>query len=1004
MLARAVRTLVLLFLITPALPAFAQQTGTIIGKVTGLDGSAMPGVTIEARSEVLPGPRVTVTGTDGTYILAALPPGEYTVQFTLSGMQTVSRKTLVLLGQEIAISPKMAVQSIAETVNVTAESSLVDKQSATLANGISQDTFKYLPVGTEYRDLVKLIPGVQYTQEGTRGPSAGGSGQDNVYKFDGVNVTLPLFGTLSAEPAAHDIAQISIVKGGARAIDFDRSGGFTMDSVSRSGTSTYHGQVHYQFQNASMSAAVKNASGASLYEQKRTWWTVNAGGPILKDQLFGYASYYRPETNRENRANAYGELPDYESARNEGFGKLTFTPTRDILLNASFRKSETNSKSRLFGSFTNPSTGTGNESSQRVINADGSWIINATNYLTFKFTNYQNPTQSRPDGESSASVSTALGSTIDINNLDRMGQLTVPSSITGQTAYNAFISPYLSRYGYDCTATLAASLLAAAAAGTTPACNTATVGQRLGGGATGLASTFDKDDFFRTQGQIGYNFTFGDADVKHNVHVGYQRYTDSENLTRSSNGWGTISIPGGRTTCPAACGANAGQAIFFQAAFQQQTTGAVPTIHSEYKSQSFEFNDTINLERFTFNVGIVASNDTMFGQGLKEDKSVLSGYTRSPGTRYKMYEVPWKKMLQPRVSGTWAYNGSDTFFISYAKYNPAASSLPRAASWDRNLATTINAYFNANGALIGTDALASSSGKLFVEDMTPRQINEVSIGTARQFEHGLSGRIYWRYREGSHYWEDTNNTARTAFRTALTPTTVPNALYIADLTARLAQITSGSTYVIAELDNSFTKYYETTAEIDWRKGNANLHGNYTWSHYFGNFDQDNSTTDNDANVFVGSSFIGDGAGRQLWDFREGDLRGDRRHMLKVYGSYQLPWTASIGFYTIAQSGQPWESWSYEPYRTLTTSTDDTSRFSEAAGSRRSAGHYQIDLNYTQRVKFGSKYGLDIKGELFNIMDKQTGYSIDPKVHNAGFGNPRLFFSPRRLNVTATLSF
>ena len=30
------------------------------------------------------------------------------------------------------------------------------------------------------------------------------------------------------------------------------------------------------------------------------------------------------------------------------------------------------------------------------------------------------------------------------------------------------------------------------------------------------------------------------------------------------------------------------------AAFQQQTTGAVQTIHSEYKSQNVEFNDTIH--------------------------------------------------------------------------------------------------------------------------------------------------------------------------------------------------------------------------------------------------------------------------------------------------------------------------------------------------------------------------------------------------------------------------
>ena len=76
-----------------------------------------------------------------------------------------------------------------------------------------------------------------------RGPSAGGSGQDNVYNFDGVNVTLPLFGTLASEPSSHDIAQVTTVRGGARAVDFDRSGGFTIDSVSKSGTNRYTGEL-----------------------------------------------------------------------------------------------------------------------------------------------------------------------------------------------------------------------------------------------------------------------------------------------------------------------------------------------------------------------------------------------------------------------------------------------------------------------------------------------------------------------------------------------------------------------------------------------------------------------------------------------------------------------------------------------------------------------------------------------------------------------------------------
>ena len=50
-----------------ATPAAAQQTGALSGKVVDTGGAVLPGVTVEARSDVLPGPRVIVTdGNDNT--------------------------------------------------------------------------------------------------------------------------------------------------------------------------------------------------------------------------------------------------------------------------------------------------------------------------------------------------------------------------------------------------------------------------------------------------------------------------------------------------------------------------------------------------------------------------------------------------------------------------------------------------------------------------------------------------------------------------------------------------------------------------------------------------------------------------------------------------------------------------------------------------------------------------------------------------------------------------
>ena len=950
--------------------ALAQQTGTIAGRAVDSSGGALPGVTVEATSTSLPTARVVVTGNNGEYRMAALPPGTYSVSFTLSGMQTLTRNAQVQLQQDTAVNVTMSVSGVTETVNVTATASYVDTNSATVKSGISATQIAGLPVGQEYRDLIRLIPGVQFTADQVRGPSAGGSGQDNVYQFDGVNVTLPLFGTLSVEPSSHDIAQVTTIKGGARAIDFDRSGGFTIDSVSKSGTNRFTGELSYKFQTAGMAADLVSGS-VSQYEQDQAWMTGNIGGPVLPGKVTFYGSYYRPEFSRTNQANAYGPLPQFERIRNEYFGKLTLTPIRNVLVNVSYRDSRREDKSTLFGGFSTSTTGTGEESEQKITTAEGSWIL-GKGLATFKYTRFVNENLGRPDNISSATSSEAIGSLLNIASLETQGQVSLPTPIAGNTAFNTFLQPFIDRYGY-----------------------VGTTGARVGGSTFGFATLLNDQDFFRDNIQFAYNVTLG-SNVTHELHAGYQWYRDSEELLRSSNGWGSITLQGGRVS-------TAGQPIFYTARYQRQTAG-LPAIVSDYESQSIEFNDMIRWNNWTFNIGAIASNDSLFGQGLQEDSSTLSGYRSAPGNRYNMYELPFKKMIQPRLSVVRSYNGADTVYASFARYNPAANSLPRAASWDRNLVGQfIDAHFDASGRLFAAVPVGSSSGKLFVQDMTPRTTDEYLLGTSMELNTNWSARVYGRYRNSTHFWEDTNNNARVAFAP---PAGVPRELYIPDLTARVAQIGSGSSYVIAELDGAFTKYYEATVESEYRSSNMFLRGSYTWSHYFGNVDQDNTTGNNDAAIFIGSSNLADGGGRQIWDNKNGDLRGDRRHMVKAYGYYSLPWQATFGGYVVAQSGQPWEAWNYRAYSTaiIGTNTSDLIRYAEPAGSRLTKAHYQLDLKYTQNFRMPGRANFQIVADVFNVTNNQSGYNPQPSQNVTSFGQSRSFFPPRKLQVAAKIQF
>lgn len=961
-------------LLLPTLAA-AQQTGTVTGKVVGSDGLVLPGVTVEARSPALPAPRVTVTDGGGGYRLPALQPGNYTLTYVLSGMSQVTKEAAVRLQQETVVNVTMSVQGVTETVTVTAAIiPMIEKDSTALRSGMSTETINSVPLGQEYRDLVKLIPGVQYTEDSVRGPSAGGSGQDNVYKFDGVNVTLPLFGTLSAEPASHDIAEVTTIKGGAKAVDFDRSGGFSVDSISKSGTAKFAGMVSYQFQTESMVAGVQNG-GVSQYNQSLKWFTANLGGPVIPNKAYFYGSYYRPTVGHSNAANLYGPLPSFESTRNEGFGKLTLTPISQVLINLSWRQSHRLDKGSTFGSTSSATTGSGSETWQKIGIAELSWILNARSYATFKYTHFAYPTQSRPDYVSATGINTTIGTQLDIANLDKIGQLQVPTPVADATDYNAFVAPLIDQYGYLAN------------------------GVKTGGGYVGYGTLFDKDSFYRDQAQVGYNITLGTT-IRHDIHAGFQWYSDAEDLLRSSNGWGFITAPGGRLPAVSPCGNSSCAPAYYVAAYQQQSVGAVPTIHSEYRSINIEVNDTISFKNLALNLGLMASRDDLYGQGLGE-ANTISGYVASPGNRYREYRIPFAKTLQPRIGATWSYNGKDTIYASFARYVPAASSLPRAASWARNLATTINAYFDQNGVLYGLAPFASSSGKLFVPDMTPRRTDEYLIGTNKQFAHGVTARLYYRHRRGSHYWEDTNNNARVVFDP---PPGIPQTLYIPNLSAMTTQIGSGSSYVVTELDGAYTSYDEATAEIEWRTRKTYVRASYAWTRYRGNFDQDNTTAANDQNIFIGSSNIGDGAGRQLWNFKDGTLRGDKPVMFKLYGYYQLPWNASAGAYFILQSGQPWEAWSYEPYIALTTSTSDTDRFAEPAGDRRTPMHAQVDLNYTQNFKLVSHYEFQVTADLYNATNSQTGYNYEPSLHSPLFGMARSWYDPRRLQVAVRFQF
>ena len=64
----------------------------------------------------------------------------------------------------------------------------------------------------------------------------------------------------------------------------------------------------------------------------------------------------------------------------------------------------------------------------------------------------------------------------------------------------------------------------------------------------------------------------------------------------------------------------------------------------------------------------------------------------------------------------------------------------------------------------------------------------------------------------------------------------------------------------------------------------------------------------------------------------------------------------------------------------------------------------MDLNYTQNFPIGNRFNIKLRADIFNVFDSQTGYDIEPRVNSAGFGEPRNFFNPRRLQLAVNFEF
>ena len=154
-------------LLAAAVEAASQTASTTTGAISGTladgTGAVLPGVTITLSSDALignGGTRKAVTNGEGLYRFPALPPGQYTLVFTLEGFRTVKREGIYIgVGFTATIDAKLDIAPLRDSVSLGRQ--IIDKQSTGIFVSFDARQLADLPNSRSMFAILAATPAVQ---------------------------------------------------------------------------------------------------------------------------------------------------------------------------------------------------------------------------------------------------------------------------------------------------------------------------------------------------------------------------------------------------------------------------------------------------------------------------------------------------------------------------------------------------------------------------------------------------------------------------------------------------------------------------------------------------------------------------------------------------------------------------------------------------------------------------------------------------------------------------
>lgn len=310
-------TLIVLSLVLGFGQMFAQSTvtGGISGTVTDPQGRAVPNASITVTNTGT-NSVVTVTATDdGGYRASNLQPGTYRVETTVSGFAPAKAEPIIVeVGQSTTVDIPLTLGTATAEVEVTAEAPIINTSDNSNTTSINQISINELPInGRRASNFALLAPST--VPDGTFGLISfrGISGLLNNSTVDGGDNNQAFFSEERGRTRINYVISQSAVRefqinGSNYSAEYGRAAGGVINTVTKSGTNQFHGDLFYYNRNNRNGARNPRAFNSVLINgvsqtvaakpiDLRQQFGGTIGGPIVKDRLFFFFSYDQQKRN-----------------------------------------------------------------------------------------------------------------------------------------------------------------------------------------------------------------------------------------------------------------------------------------------------------------------------------------------------------------------------------------------------------------------------------------------------------------------------------------------------------------------------------------------------------------------------------------------------------------------------------------------------------------------------------------------------------------------------------